>query len=159
MITGALAASYYGQPRTTMDLDVAIRASDALNPKLRDALSKAALKVDSRRLADIVRSGYDVVTLRDRRSPHGLDLILIKGRLQRRRGSILGMKTYYQRPDDLILAKLRMIKATVPPDRASKDREDIRAILRFTKVSLDAIKKYARKQGTLVLLEELLRTG
>jgi len=44
-------------------------------------------------------------------------------------------------PEDLILAKLRMIKATKPQGRASKDEEDIMAILRFTRVNVEAVKK------------------
>jgi len=59
-------------------------------------------------------------------------------------------------PEDLILAKLQMIKATVPRERALKDEEDVKAILRFTKVDVEAVKKRARKEGTLVVFEEIV---
>jgi hypothetical protein len=58
-------------------------------------------------------------------------------------------------PKDLILAKLRMIKATVPRERALKDVEDVRAILRFTKVGVGAVKKRAKDDGSLSIFESL----
>jgi len=48
-----------------------------------------------------------------------------------------------------------MIKATVPKERALKDKEDIRAILRFTVVDFEAIKKRAKKETTLSIFEVL----
>jgi len=54
------------------------------------------------------------------------------------------------------LAKLRMIKATVPRERALKDVEDIKAIIRFTRVNLEAVKRQARKEGTLQTLENIM---
>jgi len=61
-------------------------------------------------------------------------------------------------PEDLILAKLRMIKATVPRERALKDEEDVKAILRFTKVDVKAVKKHAKKEDTLSIFETILAT-
>ncbi len=49
-------------------------------------------------------------------------------------GKILGMPTFYQKPEDLVLAKLRMIKATVPRERALKDVDDVRAILKLQRL-------------------------
>ena len=39
--------------------------------------------------------------------------------------------------EDLVLAKLRMIKATLLRERAVKDEEDVKAILGFTKVDTE----------------------
>lgn len=74
----------------------------------------------------------------------------------RRRGTLLGLKTYYQTPESLILAKLRMIKATLPTGRSLKDREDVKAILQNTKVSVPKIINAARKETTLDLARVLL---
>jgi len=54
------------------------------------------------------------------------------------------------------LAKLRMIMATIPRERAFKDKEDVKAILRFTEVNLEALKKRARRNSTLPTLETIL---
>jgi hypothetical protein len=48
-----------------------------------------------------------------------------------------------------------MIKATVPRERAAKDEQDVKAILAFTKVDLDAVKRQAKKDKTLGILENL----
>ncbi|HJW65565.1 MAG TPA: hypothetical protein VJ507_02155 [Candidatus Bathyarchaeia archaeon] len=42
-----------------------------------------------------------------------------------------------------------MIRATIPRERAIKDEEDVRAILRFTEIAKAAIEKQAKKDGTL----------
>jgi hypothetical protein len=49
-----------------------------------------------------------------------------------------------------------MIKATKPRERALKDEEDVKAILEFTKVDLEAVKKQAKQDGTLTILEGLI---
>lgn len=55
----------------------------------------------------------------------------------------------------LIAAKLRMIKATIPRIRALKDEDDMKAILKFTKVNADDIERRAKKDNTLAVLETL----
>jgi hypothetical protein len=49
-----------------------------------------------------------------------------------------------------------MIMATIPRERAFKDKEDVKAILRFTEVNLEALKKRARRNNTLPTLETIL---
>ncbi len=61
----------------------------------------------------------------------------------------------FQSPEGLISAKLRMIKATLPPERANKDKEDIKAILSFVKLNIIAVRKQAQKDKTLEILEAL----
>jgi len=48
-----------------------------------------------------------------------------------------------------------MIKATLPRERALKDEEDVRAILKFTTVDTEAIKKKAEKDTTLSIFKAL----
>jgi hypothetical protein len=57
------------------------------------------------------------------------------------------LDTFYQAPEDLVAAKLRMIKVAVPLERAVKDEEDLRAILTFTKLNLSAVKKNGEEPG------------
>jgi hypothetical protein len=49
-----------------------------------------------------------------------------------------------------------MIKVTVPKERTLKDKEDIRAILKYTKVNMENLKRRAQKENTLILLKELI---
>ncbi|MBS7626583.1 hypothetical protein KEJ51_06055 [Candidatus Bathyarchaeota archaeon] len=157
MITGALAASYYGVPRTTMDVDVIVRVSRrSMLSNLISALKVARLIVNEKRLDSVFNSKFRIATLRDRDTPFTLDIIFSSRKLNKRAGSISGLPTFYQTPEDLILAKLRMVKATIPKDRALKDMDDIRAILKFSKVKIGVIKREARKDSTLHILEDLI---
>jgi len=157
MFTGALAASYYGTPRTTMDVDIVVKvAQEEVQTRLVLALRKARLQVEEERIDTAFRSGFRVVTLRDSESPFSVDIIFSSRRLAKSAGTILGLPTFYQAPGELILAKLRMIKATVPRERALKDEDDVRAILRFTKVDVKSLKRWAQKESTLSILENIL---
>ena len=156
MFTGALAASYYGTPRTTIDVDVVVRVSEKeLEANLIAPLRKAGMQVNERKLKDAFKSGYKIITFKDKRSPFTLDIILSDKKLRKQSGTILGLSTFYQIPEDLILAKLRMIKATIPRERAQKDKEDVKAILRESRVNVDSLKRRAREENTLNILEEL----
>ena len=49
-----------------------------------------------------------------------------------------------------------MVKTTVLRERALKDEEDVRAVLRFTKVDVEAVKSRARKDSTTKIFEALV---
>jgi hypothetical protein len=68
----------------------------------------------------------------------------------------LGLATFYQTPEELVLAKLHMIKATVPREMALKDQDDVKAILKFTRVDMKTLKDRARKEDTLSILQEII---
>jgi len=157
MFTGALAASYYGKARTTRDIDVVVAVvGRGWRAKLVSALKQAGLVVDEERIDEALKSGYKIVTFKDGKSPLTVDVILSGKTLERRAGSILGLATFYQKPEDLILAKLRMIKATVLRERALKDVDDVKAVFKFTRVEVEAVRMRARKDSTLSVLEEIL---
>jgi hypothetical protein len=155
--TGALAASFYGLPRTTTDVDVMVQVCDeTARCKLIDALARAGMRVDEREFDKAMASGYGIAEFSDQRTAYSVDVILSASKLQKKTGSIAGIQTFFQTPEDLILAKLRMIKATVPKERAQKDKDDVRAILKFTAVDVDAVRKKAKKEDTLSILEALI---
>jgi len=155
--TGALATSFYGVPRTTTDVDVIVAISSVadVTGKVAGALRHAGLEVGERRIDMALESGYRIASFKDKVSPYTLDVIFVDA-LRKNAGTVAGLTTFFQAPDDLVLAKLRMIKATKPRERAVKDEEDVKAILEFTKVNLDAVKKQAKRDGTLAVLEGLI---
>jgi len=155
MFTGALAASYYGMPRTTMDVDIVVKVAREQLETLATLLRKAEMKVDARRIDEAFESGFRMITLKDKRTPFTVDIMFSDGKLERKRGKILGLPTFYQTPEGLILSKLRMIKATVPRERALKDEDDVKAILRYAKVDMKALKRRSRREDTFSILEEL----
>ena len=154
-LTGGVAASYYGRPRTTLDLDVLVAARESELARLAKSLTDAGIKSGTSELSRVWRSKYRIATLLDVQSPHRLDVIFTDQRLERKPGPILGAHTYYQTAESLVLSKLRMIKATVQPERAATDRQDIKAILKAAHVNLASLRRRARAQGTLELLGEL----
>jgi hypothetical protein len=151
-----MAASYYGQPRTTVDVDFIIQTSFDDLDELLERLALFGLKINRTRVKKKLNSGYNIISLEDKRSPYRVDLIIqTRGKLERRAGSALGLKSYYQSPELLILSKLRMIKATVPRERSQKDKDDIRAILANTRVNKRRILDQARRESTIEIFREI----
>jgi hypothetical protein len=157
MFTGALAASHYGRPRTTMDVDVIISVEkENTETGLVTTLRNAGLQINVKKVDAAIKSGFRIVMLKDSKTPFTVDIILSEKRLEKKAGTILDLQTFYQKPEDLILAKLRMIKATVPKERALKDKDDVKAILEFTEVNLNVIKRQAKKGKTLPILKSII---
>jgi hypothetical protein len=154
-----MAASYYGQPRTTMDVDFIIQLSIDDLDELLDRLARLGLKINRARVKRQLISGYNIISLEDKHSENRVDLIIqTEGRLETRQGRALGLRSYYQPPELLIVSKLRMIKATVPRERSQKDRDDIRAILANTRVNKRKILDQARRESTIEIFREILRS-
>jgi len=157
MFTGALAASFYGVPRSTVDVDVVVWVAEGKQrARLVSALREAGLVVDEREIDEAFESGYRIATFRDSITVYSVDVIFSDEKLEKRVGSVAGLRTFFQTPEDLVLAKLRMIKATVPRERALKDEDDVKAILKFTKVDVKAVKMQAKRENTLSIFESLM---
>ena len=156
MLTGAVASSYYGRPRSTHDIDVVINCNQRELPELADELTKASLDVTLTTLRKSWKSDYANATINDNYGPHVLDLIFTKEKLLRRTRRIVNLSTYYESAESLILAKLRMLKVTIDPEKSAIDRGDIRAILKTTPLDLKSLSKRAKTQGTYRILEEIM---
>lgn len=155
--TGALATSFYGVPRTTTDVDVILVVADEkdFKGKIKTALKEADVEFDERKIENALTSGYKIATFKSKETPFTVDLILSDGKLDKKSGKINNLKAFFQSPEGLIEAKLRMIKATLPPERATKDRDDIKSILVFTNVDVEAVKRQAQKDRTSEIFEAL----
>ncbi|MFH1328290.1 MAG: nucleotidyl transferase AbiEii/AbiGii toxin family protein [Candidatus Bathyarchaeota archaeon] len=155
MFTGALAASYYGTPRTTMDIDIILAISEPDTNILVQALTEAGLNAEDRLFKQAKSSGYNIISLHDAQTPYTVDLILLQGPLDKKPCTILEKPTYIQTPENLILAKLRMIKATQDPEKSAKDKNDIIAILRYTQVDKAKILREAENEKTIHILQTI----
>jgi hypothetical protein len=155
--TGALAVSFYGVPRTTSDVDVMVAVSGEadVRAKVAEALRRAGLEVDLHKVDVALESGYNIASFKCKTSPYTVDVIFSREPLEKQAGTVAGLKTFFQSPEGLVLAKLRMIKATLPPERAVKDKEDVKAVLTFANVDVKAVKQQAKKEGTFDILEGL----
>ena len=120
-------------------------------------MEEAGVRANLKKILQQLRSGYNVITVEDKLSPHTADMILVQELPERKRGTVQGFKTYFQSPESLILAKLRVIKAKMQRERSQTDRDDIRAILANTKVSRRRIMENARLETTLAIFQQLTR--
>jgi len=157
MFTGALAVSYYGLPRTTVDVDIVVKVTEENIRTFVAQLRKAGIKADEQNIHKAFKSGYRIITIKDKKTPFSIDIILSEKKLEKKPGTILGLPTFYQTPEELILSKLRMIKVTVAKERALKDKDDVRAILRYTKINMKDLERRARIEDTISIFEELKR--
>lgn len=114
------------------------------------------IKVDLEKARRQLKSGYKIITVADKLSPHIADLILSPRPVAKKRGTVQGVRAYFQSPESLIIAKLRMIKVTVPREKSQKDRDDIRAILANTRISKSKMVRDALRDNTLDLLREMM---
>ena len=135
-VTGAIAASYYGRPRTTIDVDFIVRVNPKNLSSLVRSLQGTELDPDMKLIQTQLESGDKVVTIKDKFSPYDADFILRStGPLPRKLGTLKGVRAFYQTPEDLVLAKLRVIKAVISEERVANDKADIRGILANTRVN------------------------
>ena len=154
MFTGAIASSYYGLPRTTMD--VIVTASCIDQEIIVEALGEAGLVVSSMDFKRALESGYNIVSIDDARSPFTVDLILLEGSFERVACTLFGEPTFLQTSEGLVRAKLRMIMATLDPEKSFKDKEDVRAIPRYSSLDLGRVRGYALVDGTVEILDSLV---
>jgi len=143
-----------------VDADFILQVPRGKYEKLLVILDEAGLQVDKRKISRQLSSKYNIISIPDKQSSHkAYFMIHPRGKLERRAGSLLGIQTYYQAPEALVLAKLRMIKTTLPRERSLKDKEDIRAILKNTRVDKAKIFHTARRETTLTIFQDLTRRG
>lgn len=156
MFTGAIASSYYGMPRTTMDVDIIVAASNEGKESIVEGLREIGLVVSVEDFERALDSGYNVVSIDDSKSPFTVDFILLEGSLDRISCTLFGEPTFLQTSENLVRAKLRMIKATLDPEKSAKDKEDVRAILRYSSMNMTQVRNYALIDGTVEVLDSLL---
>jgi hypothetical protein len=82
------------------------------------------------------------------RATMGIDVV-IRIRGVRSRGKLISALRQAE-----LQVETRKIEA-VPKERAQKDEEDVRAILKFTRVNVQTVKKQARKNSTLSVFKSI----
>jgi hypothetical protein len=154
-LTGALAVSYYGRPRTTSDVDVILRTAPPEFAKVVRVLRKARLTADEKELKRAWDSKYRIASFEGEDGLR-LDVMMTEGQVPRRPVTILGQQAFLQDPTWLLLSKLRLMKVTIDGDRRSLDRQDVLSVLRNAEVDLGVLRQEAKRQLTIDVLEDLL---
>jgi DNA polymerase/3'-5' exonuclease PolX len=158
MVTGGIAVSYWGFPRTTHDIDIVIEAKKEDKERIV-ALFKKDFYISPEATADAIkrRFTFNIIHLK---SGTKVDFWLVKkdafGTLEFKRKlkrKIYNKEIFIISPEDLILSKLIGYKET----QSTRRLEDAESILKTSKVNLEYIKKWAKKHSTFKILNELLK--
>jgi hypothetical protein len=159
MVTGSVASSYHGRPRSTHDADIVIDPTpDQLEALVRGLLD-AGFYVDDERARDALRRRLQFNVI-ERRSAFKIDLIVSKDRpfsreeLGRRQAAELspGVSVALASPEDTILSKLEWARKA---GRSEKQIEDAAGVLAVNP-GLDRayIERWAHELGVLDLWRE-----
>jgi len=162
-VTGGFAISVWGKPRYTADIDIIVE----LVEKNIKPLAKNLLSIDKDVYADedmikdalIHKSEFNFI-----HPDTGLkvDFFVMAdnsyNKLKLKRAvlrDMYGAKSYFVSPEDLVLSKLLWSKES----DSWKQKEDIKTVLENPKIKLDFkyIKKWAERQGTLDILEKIIK--
>lgn len=143
-VTGGVASSAWGEPRTTRDLDVVIMVGGN-----RQILSEAL------ELAGFLVAGLDSSTIQITHQTEitTADLIVVSGgsaweKEQFKRRTFLG-GIWFASPEVTILSKLRWADS-------EKQRQDINGILKIAPVDMPYLKRWAKKLGLEQRLQKAL---
>lgn len=139
-----------------MDVDIIVTASNKYRKHLVKALREIGLVVSEEDFERALSTGYNIVSMDDSLSPFTVDLILLEGPMDRIPCTLFGEPTFLQTSENLVRAKLRMIKATIDPEKSAKDKEDVRAILRYSSLDMGRVRDYALMDNTSEILDSLL---
>ncbi len=152
VIIGGIASIKWGRPRTTSDVDVIINAEKEKIDSLVKVLEKNGFDY---RTQDIIVAIQEksLATVLHQNFPYKIDIQGIYEPLNERALKnrmylkIFNRKAYLEKPEDLIIAKLKYGSET--------DFNDVKAILLRQKESLDGsyIQQFAQQEGVLKELE------
>jgi len=158
MVSGGIAVSYWGFPRTTHDIDIVIEAKKEDKDKIVD-LFKKDFYISPEATEDAIRTRFTFNIIHNK-SGLKVDFWLIKkdsfgeSEFKRRlKKKMFGEEIFIISPEDLILSKLLGYKET----QSDRRLEDAKSILKTSKVDLNYIKTWAKKQSTIKILEEILK--
>jgi len=160
MVTGSVASSYHGRPRSTHDADIVIDPSRSQLDALVRILLDRGFYVDAERARDALarRLQFNAV---ETRSAFKIDLIFRKDRpfsheeLGRRQAAELspGVLVPLASPEDTILSKLEWARKAGRSEKQMEDAAGVAAI----NPGLDRryLDKWARELGVLDLWQEI----
>lgn len=160
IITGGMAVSIWGRTRYTADIDIVVE----LLEKNIDLLAKELLNVDkdvyvseeAMREALEIKGEFNFI---HPQSQLKVDFWVVKDNFNKQEieraitKEIEGKKVKFVSPEDLILSKLLWYQLS----KSTRQLEDIESVFRISKVDIDYIKNISEKQGTLEILEDIIK--
>ena len=150
MVTGSIASSYHGIPRTTHDIDIVIDPVPAGLQVFVSSLSVEEHYVDLSAAMEALarRTQFNVI---DQTSGWKVDLIILKNRPfsraefdRRRPGSVMGVRAFITSIEDAILSKLEWAAKS----GSERQLRDVAGILSVgAKLDLDYLERWVEALG------------
>jgi len=157
VLTGGLAVSYWGAPRTTHDIDIIIEIDSSKTASIIRAFDKE-FYVSREEIESMLSHGrsFNLIHhktgikidfwLVDKKDPHK---VLEFSRALKKK--IFGQTISIIAPEDLIIVKLKWCQG----GESFRHLEDVKSVLRISKVDTAYIKQWAHKQGTLEIFNQI----
>lgn len=159
VITGGMAVSVWGRPRSTADIDIVVE----LMQKNISTLAKKLLSLDKDVYVseDAIKEALELkgeFNFIHPQSQLKVDFWIVKDAFNKQEiqralpQSFEGYDIQFVSPEDLILSKLLWYKDS----NSTRQLEDIQSVLAISKIDLKYIKNWAERQGTLGILKKLI---
>lgn len=161
MAVGSVASTYYGEPRTTQDIDIVIDPTAEQLEMLVDQVDRERYYVGDAAAAFGDRSQFNVVDLN---TGFKVDLIVKRDREfsrtefdRRQRVELGGVQVHLATPEDTILAKLEWAAL----GESERQIRDVEAMVRLLGDRLDTeyLRTWADELGIVDALERVLSEG
>ena len=160
IITGGMAVSVWGRPRSTADIDIIVE----LFSKNIHRLAKELLMVnkDVYISEDAIKEALEYkgeFNFIDPQSQLKVDFWIVKDVFNKNEieravsQEFEGYKIKFVSPEDLVLSKLLWYKGS----NSTRHLDDTKSVLAITKINLKYVKEWAKRQGTIEILEKLLK--
>lgn len=153
MVTGSLASSHHGRPRSTHDIDVVVDPTPATLGALVAGLAGSGFYVDAERAREALRRRRQFNAIEEQTAVK-IDLVIRKERpfsieeLRRRQTAIFGegLRVALATPEDTVLAKLEWARKG---GGSAKQLEDVAGVLEVQGERLDVayVERWARELG------------
>lgn len=160
MVTGSVASSLQGEPRSTHDIDLVVAIKEADAKKLVKAFPSPAFYLDEGSIINAInRQG--MFNLIDVTSGDKVDFWMLtnepfdRSRFARRYAEeVGGMRITVSSPEDTILAKLRWAKLSGGSEKQFTDALRVYEI-QFGKLDMDYLRSWAKMLGIESMLQRL----
>ncbi|MEK7664882.1 MAG: nucleotidyltransferase [Patescibacteria group bacterium] len=159
VVTGGVAVSFWGAPRSTHDIDIIIEIDSSKTDKIIKLFEKE-FYVSREGIESMLEHNISFNIIHnesglkidfwpiDKNDAH--KIAEFKRAISK---NIFGEKILMIAPEDLIIVKLQWFKDS----DSSRHIDDIKSILRISKVDLEYIKNWAEKHGTTDILNQLIK--
>ena len=150
MLTGSVASSLQGEPRSTHDIDIVVSIRESKAHELVEAFSPTDFYLDERSIFDAINS-QNMFNLIDLKGGDKVDFwILTSEPFDRSRFSriysekFMGLKMQVSSPEDTILAKLRWAKLSGGSEKQFTDALRVYEV-QYGKLDISYIEHWAKK--------------